>query len=139
VTAILVEPGVIVLGGTGSPTDLVAGAPLAPGVVDALGTLREAGHEVALLVDSGAAAAARRSLKAWGLDLPTVTDPSERSGGGWLVTADPRRCERRLPGLRTILVGPRRPPGPRPTAHCDVQARDLAAAVIEILAREAMP
>ncbi len=57
----------------------------------------------------------------------------------WVVTADPAWCERERPGgVRTILVGPRRPPGRRPTAHCDIEARDLSAAVIEILAREAM-
>jgi hypothetical protein len=58
--------------------------------------------------------------------------------GSWLVTADPRQCQRRPAGVRTILVGPRRPPGPRPTAHCDVEARDLVAAAIEIITREAM-
>jgi hypothetical protein len=52
------------------------------------------------------------------------------------VTADPATCGDRQAGLLTLLVGPR-DDSPRPT-RCDVTARDLAAAVLEILARDAM-
>ena len=57
---------------------------------------------------------------------------------GWLITDDPRTCGRRSPTVRTILVGPRRPPSRGPVVRCDLEARDLSAAVLEILTHEAM-
>lgn len=65
--------------------------------------------------------------------------PAEHPAGSWLLTSDPAVCAGdRPPGLRTLLVGPRRPPDRRPTAHCDEEARDLAAAVMEILVRDTL-
>jgi hypothetical protein len=65
--------------------------------------------------------------------------PSPFPAGSWLITADPSVCAGERPaGVRTILVGPRRPPARRPTAHCDIEARDLPAAVMEILVRDTM-
>jgi hypothetical protein len=56
-----------------------------------------------------------------------------------LLTIDPSVCSGERPaGVRTILVGPRRPPDRRPTARCDVEARDLSAAVMEILVRDTL-
>jgi hypothetical protein len=63
--------------------------------------------------------------------------PDSPPAGSWFVTADADQCEERRPGFRTLLVGPR-PEGPRPTVRCDASARDIAAAVLEILASEAM-
>ena len=65
--------------------------------------------------------------------------PSPLPAGCWLITVDPAVCAGERPaGALTILVGPRRPPDRRPTARCDIEARDLAAAVMEILVRDAM-
>ena len=64
--------------------------------------------------------------------------PAEPERGSWFVTAEPARCAERPAGVRTLLIGPRvgRPPIPGP--RCDTEARDLAAAVLEILAYDAM-
>jgi hypothetical protein len=92
-----------------------------PGARDLLGRLGEAGLEVVAIDDEAASA--------------TVADAGP---SGWLITADPRSCVRRSPTVRTILVGPRRPPSRGPSARCDFEARDMSAAVLEILSREAM-
>ena len=76
-----------------------------------------------------------------GLGVPVRFSGNVEAGEGatFLITADPASCEHeRTPGVTSILVGPHRPPGPRPTAHCDIEARDLATAVMEILTHEAM-
>lgn len=73
-------------------------------------------------------------------DLVTTAElPPEPAAGAWLLTIDPSVCSGERPaGVRTILVGPRRPPDRRPTARCDVEARDLSAAVMEILVRDTL-
>jgi hypothetical protein len=107
--------------------------------LEAIETLRESGHAVAVLRPAPTPGAGRPAAHDGPEGLDEVAEgPGQPPSGSWLVTVDPRRCEHRPPGVRTILVGPRRPPGPRPTAHCDIEARDLAAAVMEILTREAM-
>jgi hypothetical protein len=71
--------------------------------------------------------------------VTTSSLPTEHPDGAWLLTVDPAVCSgERPPGVRTILVGPRRPPDRRPTARCDLEARDLSAAVMEILVRDTM-
>jgi len=72
--------------------------------------------------------------------LDTISElPDDPPPDSWLVTTDPAWCERPRPsGLRTILIGPRQSPGPRRSAYCDVIARDLSAAVMEILTRQVM-
>ncbi|HEU0237263.1 MAG TPA: hypothetical protein VFR14_12560, partial [Candidatus Limnocylindrales bacterium] len=57
----------------------------------------------------------------------------------WHLTASPEACIGRSTGVTTILVGPRRPPDRGPARRCDLEARDVAAAALEILTREAMP
>jgi hypothetical protein len=65
--------------------------------------------------------------------------PDDFPPGSWFITSDPTWCEGERPsGLRSILVGPKRPPARRPVLRCDVDARDLNAAVLEILVRETM-
>ena len=104
------------------------------GAAEALRHLAEGRCEIVLL-----GMAPTELLASLGVPLG-FSETVEASGAEtWVVTADPAWCERARPaGVRSILVGPRRPPGPRPTAHCDIEARDLAAAVIEILTHEAM-
>jgi hypothetical protein len=98
---------------------------------DRLGHLADAGHRLVLVAGSDHPAAA---LGAWSERLPAVPSPAPR--GSWYLTADPATCGDRIPGLRTVLIGPRGD-GPRPT-RCDATARDLRDAVLEILTADAM-
>jgi hypothetical protein len=77
------------------------------------------------------------------LDLPDAVHvaeelPSAMDSDSWFVTADPESIRGRSDSPRTVLVGPKRAPGPLPLPRVDVEARDLSAAVIEILTRQAM-
>ena len=106
---------------------------IAPGASDAVRLLGES-HDVVVI--------AARPLG----DIPELRTMSTASAipesfpsGSWYVTNDEAWCEGERPtGLRSILVGPRRPPARRPTLRCDLEARDIAAAVMEILVRETM-
>ena len=64
--------------------------------------------------------------------------PAAVSVGSWRLSADPAACSDRMPGLRTLLVGPRLASSAGPGNRCDAEARDVASAVLEILGREAM-
>lgn len=85
-----------------------------------LGHLRETGHDVIVVQD--------------GVELPP-------EAAGWLITRDPEACikVRGNRRVRTILVGPA--VSGKGLAHrpSDVEARDLAHAVLAILTEEAMP
>jgi hypothetical protein len=107
-----------------------------PGVEDAIRRLAEARYQIVAM--SPLPDAVRERL---GIDVPVATAvPPDGDGHSWLITADPSACqEMRRRGIRTILVGPRRAPTPGPLVRCDLEARDLASAVIEIMANEAMP
>jgi hypothetical protein len=74
-------------------------------------------------------------------DFPQLSEVSaidEALDGSWFLTSDPELCGPRNAHVRTVLVGP----GPgthKATVHrCDISTRDLRAAVLEILTREAM-
>lgn len=104
------------------------------GAADALRNLAEGKCEIVLL-----GMTPTESLAGLGVEVGFSDTVEASEAETWVVTADPAWCERVRPaGVRSILVGPRRPPGPRPTAHCDIEARDLGAAVMEILTHEAM-
>lgn len=103
-----------------------------PDAADQLAHLVESGLDVVLIGDAHA-----------DLDevLPTARHesdlPDDPPRGSWFLTADPETCLERKVGLRTLLIGPRTAqtrPGPR----CDVEARDLASAVLEVLSRDVM-
>ena len=64
--------------------------------------------------------------------------PDTVADGAWRVTANSETCGEHRAGLRTLLVGPRTAPARRPAPRCDAEARDLAAAVLEILSRDVM-
>jgi hypothetical protein len=102
-----------------------------PDAPNRLAHLIEAGHEVVIVAPSDHRAAPAVPSRGRVAGLPDDPPP-----GSWYVTADPATCGDRQAGLSTLLVGPR-DDSPRPT-RCDVTARDLAAAVLEILARDAM-
>ncbi|SRR6266566_3345258 len=93
--------------------------------------LTETGHEVVLVASIDHRAA---SITAWPRRVDLM--PPDPPFGSWYVTADPATCGDRQAGLRTLLIGPRED-SPRPT-RCDLTARDVASAVLEVLARDAM-
>jgi hypothetical protein len=103
-----------------------------PDAADRLRNLTETGHRVLVLGDPPATLA---DLAPIGRAESLPEDPGQ---GSWLVTADPKLCVGRRPPMTTMLIGPRPAPSPRPAPRCDTEARDLAAAVLEILRREAM-
>ncbi|HVL52795.1 MAG TPA: hypothetical protein VM344_00875 [Vitreimonas sp.] len=128
---IYLEPGVMALP-TGSelPPD---GAAPTPGAVEALGHLADS-YELVVIGDPP-----RRLLDAFQVPVRgTSCVPPEPAHGSWLITDDPTSCVNRAPGLKTLLVGPRRAVSHKPAPRCDAEARDLGAAVVEILTREAM-
>jgi hypothetical protein len=139
---VYLEPSALALAGVSDvPVGVVDGHDalevIAPGALEGVAHLREAGHEAIILAEG---TGSRQTFE--GLVSPPVSVetrlPDSPPPGTWLVTGDPERCAHRPAGVRTILVGPRRPPTHRPTARCDLEARDVAAAVLEILADEAM-
>jgi len=106
-----------------------------PGVTEQIRYLADAGIDVAL-VAAEIPLDLSRSLP----NLTTVDElPAKPPPDSWLVTTDAAWCEKPRPaGLHTILVGPRKTPGPRRSTYCDIVARDLSAAVMDILTRQVM-
>jgi hypothetical protein len=102
-----------------------------PGARGRLVHLTDAGHDVVLV---GAPDQHAASTGDWPLRVEEL--PAEPARGSWYLTADPATCKDRQAGLTTVLIGPR-DDSPRPT-RCDMTVRDLGAAVLEILARDAM-
>jgi hypothetical protein len=125
VTQVYVDLDLITTGGTsgGNPDR---------GAVHSLDYLIEAGHRVALVADHAVPVGL-------GELASTVVGaaPSEPESTAWYLTSDPDRCRGRSARLRTVLVG--RTQGPAAIHRCDSLARDVLAAVLEILAAEAMP
>jgi hypothetical protein len=103
-----------------------------PDLADRLSHLVDAGHRLVLVAPKDHPAA---DSGPWTERRASV--PGQPSRGSWFLTADPARCGDRLPGLRTLLIGPRET-SLRPT-RCDATVRDLREAVLEILAADAMP
>ena len=66
------------------------------------------------------------------------TMPDALAADDWFVSGTPYPEAGRPRGGRTVLVGPRHAPGPIPLPRFDVEARDLTAAVMEILTHQAM-
>jgi hypothetical protein len=129
VSRVYLDPGVLLARPDAAE---VADPPLASDAADALQTLADTGHELVLL------ASQHVHLPDDFPDIPVAARIDEGPATAWYLTSDPELCGRRQPGLRTVLVGPR--PATHRTAiqRCDIQTRDLHAAVIEILSREAM-
>jgi hypothetical protein len=110
--------------------------------VESLRFLVEAGHEVVLVAppaDPGAP-----GVDAAPADLPgdlirAVVDavPPRPPTSGWYLTTSVERCQGTSARTRTVLIGGQPPSGA--IHRCDTVARDLRAAVLEILASEAMP
>lgn len=102
----------------------------------------DAGEQLAHLIDTGHAVLVvdgpedPPAMPLGALRVAAV--PDTVTEGAWRVTADPEICGEHRAGMRTLLVGPKAAPARRPTPRCDAEARDLAAAVLEILSRDVM-
>jgi hypothetical protein len=128
-TRIYLEPGVLV---ARPDADGSAPSSIVPEASEALATLTDTGHELILVTDR----AFERPV-----DFPAMTEVQhvdEATDGSWFLTTDPELCGPRQARIKTILVGPG--PGTHHSAvhRCDITTRDLRAAVLEILTREAM-
>ncbi len=139
---VYLEPSALALAGVSDvPAGMVDGHDalevIAPGALEGVAHLREAGHEAIILAEGAGAGQTFESFVSPPVSVETRL-PEPPPSGTWLITGDPQRCAHRPAGVRTILVGPRRPATHRPMARCDLEARDLTAAVLQILADEAM-
>jgi hypothetical protein len=117
---------------------LVPGGPggspaVGPVAARALGYLAEAGHDVVLVADLEAIPRVLVGVVT-GIARAAPNEPHEPS---WYLTTDVERCRGRSARLRTVLVGTAA--APAAIHRCDTLARDVQAAVLELLAAEAMP
>jgi hypothetical protein len=122
VTRVFLDPGTAVIENGGA---------LDPAALRSLRHLVDAGH-VLVLVDQPEATGDLRDLAASVVEaVPQL--PDERA---WYLTDDVEHCREMTARVRTVLIGASPPPG---SIHrCDSVARDVHAAVLEILASEAM-
>ena len=116
-------------------TDIYVDATVAtaPNAADHLAHLVDAGQRV-IFVGAGADAGVAPIPGAPMLERL----PDDPIRGSWFVTTEPARCAERPTGVRSLLIGPRPERSPVQGRRCDTDARDLAAAVLEILAHDAM-
>lgn len=115
--------------GSGGPD---VGRTLDGTAVTSLGHLAEAGHEVVLVAGPDAVPERLAGVVAAVVDAAPMEPPAE----AWYLTTDVERCRGRSARLRTVLVGTAAAPGA--IHRCDMLARDVRAAVLELLAAEAM-
>lgn len=110
-------------------------APLAdPEAVRALRYLADSGIRVVLIASDGA----RPPQELADVAAQVVAAmPSRPHGPAWYLTSDIERCRGASARLRTVLIGATPPTGS--VRRCDAVARDVQAAVMEILAAVAMP
>ena len=116
-------------------TDIYVDASVAsaPDAADQFAHLVDAGQRV-IFIGAGAEAV-MTTLP----DSPTHDRlPDDPIRGSWFVTAEPTRCAKRPAGIRSLLIDPRTGHSPVQGRRCDMDARDLAAAVLEILTHDAM-
>jgi hypothetical protein len=123
VTRVYVDPGTAMLE-TGGSLDEEA--------VRSLRFLIDAGHEVVVVQGDDETPAELASLAR---DVVREVPPRP-DAPAWYLTDDVERCQGRSARLRTVLIGAAPPTG---SVHrCDAVARSVQAAVMEILAAEAM-
>lgn len=122
-TRVFLDPGTAVI---------ESGGAVDPAALRSLRHLVDAGHELVLVDQTEVPTADLRALAADVIGaVPAL--PAERS---WYLTDDVEHCREMTARVRTVLIGASLPPG---SIHrCDSVARDLQAAVMEILASEAM-
>jgi hypothetical protein len=124
---VYVDLEALVPGGAGG------GRSVDPPAVRSLGYLTDAGHEVVLVADLDAVPEVLAEVVA----SVTRAAPIEPAAPSWYLTTDVERCRGRSARLRTVLVGTAAVPAA--IHRCDTLARDVQAAVLELLAAEAMP
>ena len=108
--------------------------PVDPEVIRALHHLTEAGVGVFVVTAGGDPPAPELRAVAGGVVNAVPTPPDDMS---WYLTTDIERCQGSSARLRTVFIGGTPPTGS--IRRCDAVARDVQAAVMEILAAEAMP
>jgi hypothetical protein len=99
---------------------------------EALANLAETGHELILLTNAPV------TLPDGFPQLRQASRIDPAPATSWYLTTDPESCGHRRAGLHTMLVGPAPATRHATIQRCDIHTRDLHAAAIEILAREAM-
>jgi len=130
VSLVYVDPSALLL----PPADRAAADELvAPGAHDAVEHLVEAGFDVVLLGNEATAPAELPTGIRCAPELPPHLDSD-----AWYLTGEPYPPFGRPRGGTTVLVGPRRPQGKVPLPRFDLETRDMSAAAMEILTREAM-
>jgi hypothetical protein len=127
VTRVYVDVAAALLEGAAAPS-------LDPAAVRALGLLAETGNEVVLV--TGQAGPPPAALTAVARDAVGVA-PDHPATPSWYLTSDVEHCRGTSARLRTVLIGAT--PASGSVHRCDGVARDVQAAVMEILASEAMP
>ncbi|HEY8871107.1 MAG TPA: hypothetical protein VIM30_17190 [Candidatus Limnocylindrales bacterium] len=131
-SVIYLDRSATALGGFAS--DFEARDALSSDAIDALRLLRDSGHELVFVEGEDGVPLELRGLGRVVPDVPTGgTEPA------WFVTGELGRCASQRPGLTTVLVGPSVSGAAPSVVRCDLAARDLRAAAMEVLAREAMP
>jgi hypothetical protein len=131
VTRVYLDPTALILASAG-PNQ--GDGHVAPGAAEAVAHLVDAGFEVIVL-----GPAATQPLRQ--LDSAVGCEPSlpeHLDGDAWFLTGEPYSPFGRPRGGTTVLVGPRRPVGKIPLPRFDLETRDMAAAAMEILTRQAM-
>jgi hypothetical protein len=129
VSRVYLDPGVLLVP---SGADTTAGSRVAADAAEALSNLAETGHELVLVTSE------RVTLPDGFPEIRKSPRIDPAPATSWFLTTDPDLCGRRQAGLRTVLVGPGPSTHRAAIQRCDIQTRDLNAAVIEILMREAM-
>jgi hypothetical protein len=121
VTRVYLDPGTAIDNGT-----------LDPAALRSLGHLVEAGHELVLV---GGAGGARTELATLASHVVAAVPPRP-DVEAWYLTEDVDSCQQLTARVRTVLIGASPPAG---SVHrCDTVARSVQAAIMEILAAEAM-
>jgi hypothetical protein len=128
-TRIYLEPGVLV---ARPDADASTHSSVVAGAAEELATLTDTGHELVLVTDHPV------ELPDGFPPITSVEQIDDAADGSWFLTTDPELCGPRQARMRTVLVGPG-PGGHKAAVHrCDISTRDLRAAVLEVLTREAM-
>jgi hypothetical protein len=137
VTRIYVDAEVLAVPGSGERR-------IDPTAAPTLRFLVDAGHEVVVVATGGAGPAAVGPGGAMVEALPrelvrgvVESVPARPTTAGWYLTTSVDRCQGSSARTRTVLIGGT--PAAGAIHRCDAVARDLRAAVLEILASEAMP
>ena len=125
-TRVFLDPGTAVIENGGA---------VDPAALRSLRHLVDAGHELVVVDQTSPSSEALRDLEQLGAAVVDAVPPLP-DGRAWYLTNDVEHCREMTARVRTVLIGASPPPG---SIHrCDSVARDLQAAVMEILASEAM-